>query len=335
MKGKGKGFFFFVIAFFFFPLSQVGFAQESRLSISLTVGTYQPSLKMLNQVLGDPHLAILQDPNYLLPRNRLLPVEVRNIVAPEISGKVNYGIEAQWEATDRFSLVAALSLWQGGSMAEDVITTFLRQDLPPVAAPRTATYTVTVNQFWLGWKYSLYQDPEKGRFFINVGLVGISFVDLTMDSLVRVNSPELSFASISSTEAEGIAFTSRLGVGGEYFITSWLSFGVNANYVIGSSAHVKVQRHFRSSFFDIPAPPPETTNFQNVPAVPENGEQLRWAQIETLNGITDVCTPPAGLPDGQTNPNTCAQREAGSPAGHPLKLDLNGFQINGAIRFYF
>lgn len=323
-----------IVAVTFFISPRLSTAQESRLSVAYTVGVYQPSLKTLNKILGDPHLAILQDPNYLLPRNRLLPAEVRNIVAPELAGKTNYGLEVQWEVTDKFSLVATLSLWQGESVAQDTLTTFLRQDLPPVSAPRTATYNLTVNQIWLGWKYNLYNEPDKGRFFINVGLLGVSRANLMMDSLVRVNSPDLNFASISSTEAEGVAFTSRIGIGGEYFLTSWLSFGVNANYVIGSSSKIKVKRHFRSSFFDIPPPPPETTNLQNVPPVPENGETLRWARIDTQN-ISDFCDPPARLPDGGVNPNTCAQHDPGNPAGRPLELELNGFQVTGMLRLYF
>ncbi|NKE72477.1 hypothetical protein [Candidatus Manganitrophus noduliformans] len=331
---KGRWFWILIIAASLTLPPHPSFGQESRLSIAYTTGVYQPSLKSLNKILGDPHLAILQDPNYLLPRNRLLPAEVRNIVAPEITGKTNYGAEIQWEATDKFSLVATLSLWQGESTAEDVITTFLRQDLPPVSAPRTAAYNLSVTQIWLGWKYNLYQDPDHGRFFINVGLIGISIANLMIDSVVRVNSPDLNFASVSSTEAEGIAFTSRIGIGGEYFITSWLSFGVNANYVIGSSAKVKVKKHFRSSFFDIPPPPPETTNLQNVPPVPENGETLRWARIETQN-ISDFCDPPATTEGGNIDPDTCSQHGRGNPAGRPLELELNGFQVTGMLRFYF
>lgn len=331
---RKKGLWAFIVLFVLAVFPAPSFGQESRLSVAYTMGVYQPSLKSLNKILGDPHLAILQDPNYLLPRNRLLPAEVRNIVSPELTGKTNYGAEVQWEATDKFSLVATLSLWQGDSVAEDVITTFLRQDLPPVSAPRTATYNLSVTQIWLGWKYNLYQDPDHGRFFINVGLMGLSIANLMIDSVVRVNSPDLNFASVSSTEAEGVAFTSRIGIGGEYFITSWLSFGMNANYVIGSSAKVKVERHFRSSFFNIPPPPPETTNLQNVPPVPENGETLRWARVETQN-ISDFCDPPATTENGNINPDTCSQHGRGSPAGRPLELELNGFQVTGMLRFYF
>ena len=311
----------------------LSFAQESRLSVAYVTGVYNPSLKTLNKVLGDPHLAILQDPNYLLPRNRLLPAEVRNIVVPPIAGKTNHGLEVQWEATDQLSLVATLSLWQGESIGEDVLTTFLRQDLPPVAAPRSARYDLTVKQIWLGWKYNFFRDPDRGRLFINVGLIGVSIADMTMDSLLRVNSPGLNFASVSSTEAQATAFTSRIGLGGEYFITSWFSFGVNANYVLGSSSHMKVTRHFRSSFSDIPPPPPETTDLQNIPPTPQNGETLTWAEVQSQN-ITDICNPGARLPDGNPNPNTCAAGP-GKSAGNPLKFELNGFQVTAALRFYF
>ncbi|HLG22478.1 MAG TPA: hypothetical protein VI382_06655 [Candidatus Manganitrophaceae bacterium] len=328
MNGKWIG--IGITLLFFIAFSRPSFAQESRLSVAYTVGGYQPSLKTLNKVLGDPHLAILQDPNYLLPRNRFLTAEVRNIVAPELAGKTNYGLEVQWEATEKFSLVGTLSLWQGESRAEDVINTFIRQDLPPVSAPRSATYNLTISQIWLGWKYNFIRDPDRSRLFVNVGLVGISVANLTMDSLVKVNSPDLNFASVSSTEAQGIAFTSRLGIGGEYFITPWLSFGVNTNYVIGSSSHIKVERHFKSSFVDIPPPPSETINLQNVPPTPQNGQTLTYARVTSQN-ITDICDP-SPPPDAAGNipSDTC-----GPGAGNPLKIELNGFQVTAALRFYF
>jgi hypothetical protein len=319
-----------VLCVFLFP--RLSTAQDSGLSVAYVVGIYQPSLKTFNKLLGDPSLSILQDPNYLLPRNRLLPVEVRDIISPKMTGNANYGLEVQWEATEKFSLVGTLSMWNGQSKASDVLTTFLRQDLPPVSAPRSATYDLTVSQIWLGWKYILFQDPDKGRFFINIGLVGISIANLTMDSVIKVNSPQLNFASVSSTEAQGIAFTSRLGIGGEYFITPWFSFGVNTNYVIGSSSRIKVKRHFQSSFFNIPAPPPETQDLANVPPLPENGDTVTFARVRTQN-ITDTCDPPARDEQGNVLQNTCSR--APQAAGKPLELELNGFQVTASLRFYF
>ncbi len=329
VRSNRTGQLFLVFVFFGFLLivalfPSKGFAQDSRLSVAYTFGTYQPSLKTLNRILGDPNRAILQDPNYLLPRNRLLPAEKRNIVAPAIAGKTNYGLEIQWEATKRFSFVGTVSVWSGESRASDQIDLFLRQDLPPGLFPRSATYDLKLSQIWLGWKYNLFNNPDRGRFFVNFGLVGISIADLTMDSVVQVNRPDLalSFASVSSTEAQGNAFTSRFGVGGEYFLNEAISFGINANYILATTSKVKVKRHFRSSFFDIPPPPPETTNLQNVPQVPQNGDPLSTAQVSSEN-ITDLCDPGDDL-------GGCDRG-----AGSPVELELNGFQVTAVIRYYF
>ena len=317
-----------VLLFLLIPLASVGKAEERRFSVAITGGTYNPSLKTLNRILGDPHSAILQDPNYLLPHNVLLPAERRNIVAPKIQERANYGVEAQWEINDDFSLVTTLSVWQGDSVAEDRIDAFIRQDLPPVHdVPRSARYEVSVSQIWLGGKYNLFRDPERGRVFINVGILGVSLADVTMDTLFKVLTPDQNFAASSSTEARGLAYTTRLGVGGEYFLTEWLSFGINVNYVIGTITNLEVKRHFRQNFSDIPIPPTEAVQPPDVPT-PQDGEKVNYATVQTQN-ITDVCSPPS--PSAQTSPfGTC-----GPGAGSPLKLELDGLQINAAIRFYF
>ncbi len=299
-------------------------AKDARLSVAYTFGVYQPSLKTLNRILGDPSRGILQDPNYLLPRNRLLPAEKRNIVAPEISGKTSFGLDVQYEANKRFSLVGTVSVWSGESSISDEIDLFLRQDLPPDTFPRSATYDLKVGQLWLGWKYNLFQNPDRGRFYLNLGLFGLSIADLTIDSVVKVNRPDigLSFASVSSTEAQGIAFTSRFGVGGEYYVSKSISFGVDVNYILATTSKIKVKRHFRSSFFDIPAPPGETTNLQNIPQIPQDGDQLTSAIVSSQN-ITDLCDP--------GDDNGGCDRGAGSP----VELELSGFMVTGVIRYYF
>ncbi len=313
------------IALIFIVISPIqGHAKDSRLSVAYTFGVYQPSLKTLNRILGDPGRAILQDPNYLLPRNRLLPAEKRNIVSPPIAGKTSFGLDIQYEANKRFSLVATLSVWSGESSLSDEIDLFLRQDLPPDTFPRSATYDLKITQLWLGWKYNLIRDPDFGRFYLNIGLFGVSIADLTMDSVVKVNRPDidLSFASVSSTEAQGIAFTSRFGFGGEYYVTKSISFGIDANYILATSSKIKVKRHFRSNFSTNLPSPPETTDLQNIPQVPQEGDQLTTAVVSSQN-VTDLCEP--GDESGG----------CGRGAGSPLELELSGFMVTGVIRYYF
>ena len=302
-------------------------AEDSRFSVSIIGGIYQPSLSSLNRILGDPHQAILQDPNFLLPHNLLLPAEVRNILSPKIEGNANYGLEAQWDVTDRFSLTATVSIWQGDSTASDVITTFIRQDLPAVQAPRTARYQVSLTQMWLGWKYNLIRDPERGRIFVDIGLAGVALADLTMDSLFKVNLPDQSFASLSQTEARGISYTTRFGLGGEYFLTEWLSIGIDVNYVVGTVTKLEVRRYFQQNFSSVPIPPSQAIQPPTTP-IPQGGQTVTTAHVQTQN-ITDTCSPAA--PNASSSPfGSCAPG-----AGNNLQLELNGFQINGVLRFYF
>jgi len=319
----------FRIAFLLIFISLVlcpnwSYARDSSFSVAYTFGVYQPSLKTLNRILGDSSRAILQDPNYLLPRNRLLPAEKRNIVAPPIAGKTSFGLDIQYEVSKRFSLVGTVSVWSGESSVHDEIDLFLRQDLPPDTFPRSATYDLKVTQIWLGWKYNLVRDPDRGRVYLNMGLFGLSIADLTMDSVVKVNRPDidLSFASVSSTEAQGIAFTSRLGIGGEYYVTKSISFGIDANYILATTSKIKVKRHFRSNFAENLPSPPETTDLQNIPQVPQTGDQVTSAHVESQN-ITDLCDP------GDDNGG------CGRGAGKAIELDLSGFMVTGVIRYYF
>jgi|SRR5579863_1487978 len=322
-RGLGAAVFFFTLLF----ASPVSWAQEYPFSVSIIGGIYQPSLNTINRILGNPHQAILQDPNYLLPHNPVLPVEVRDIVTARLSGNANYGVEAQWDVTQKFSLVATVSFWQGSSTAQDVITTFIRQDLPPIEAPRSARYQVSVSQFWLGWKYNLIRDPELGRIYVDVGVLGFSLADLTMDTLFKVALPDQNFGSTSETEARGLAYTARLGLGGEYFLTTWLSLGMDVNYVIGTVTDLKVRRFFQQNFSSTPVPPSQSLQPPSVP-VPQGGDQVRYATVQTEN-ISDVCSPAS--PDAATSPfGTCAPG-----AGFPLHLELSGLQISAALRFYF
>jgi len=67
----------------------------SRWSVGLTAGTYTPGLKAFNHALNTPGLVIMQDPNFLIPRNENLPVEIRDVGVADLSSSVNYGMETQ------------------------------------------------------------------------------------------------------------------------------------------------------------------------------------------------------------------------------------------------
>ena len=308
--------------------STQAYGEEEKWRIGFLTGIYTPSLETLNKVIANSNQGILQDPNFLLPRSQEFPANRRNISSPALEADLNFGLEIERMVAERHSVLLTLSVWNGESVAKDEIPLFLIASQPePVFFPREARYNVQLNQFWLSWRYHALNDPEVGRLFFNVGLAGFVLGNFTLDSLVKVVCPGsnpncppsgLSFASISSTEASGFGFTTHFGFGGEYYVTDWLSLGVNINYVLGEVDNLKVERVFLSGFEQFDEVPPEsifgTVGIPTPPVLPQVGENLTFAEVSV-------------------NPTANNLEEIGQR--FPTKLELDGLSTVFLIRLHF
>jgi hypothetical protein len=114
-----------------------------------------------------------------------------------------------------------------------------------------------------------------------------------MDSLVNVVDPlgQVNFASVSSDESSGWGYTTRFGVGADYPITSWLSVGGRANYVLGTIRDMSVTRHFSAGFPEFPAPQPLSIQ-PGVPLpqllfTPRDGDTVTYAPVTTIQDIEE------------------------------------------------
>jgi hypothetical protein len=262
-------------------------------SFALTVGYYNPRLGTLNDVLEDTSVTILQDPNFLLPRNLEFPFEQRNLSVPGIEGGAVYGVDAVYHAGGPHSFALSFSGWHGETFGQDMIPLFLRSDLQSIQVPRSARYNLVLDQLFLEWRYHMLRDSKGKGVYLNVGLVGITFAYLTMDSLVNVVDPlgVVNFASVSSDESSGWGYTTRFGVGADYPITSWLSIGGRANYVLGTIRDMSVTRHFSAGFPEFPAPQPLSIQ-PGVPLpqlffTPRDGDTLTYAPVTTIQDIQE------------------------------------------------
>ena len=298
-----------------FPLKPKGWG---KWSVGLLVGLYHPSLDTLNRILGDSSIGILQDPNFLLPGNPDFPTTRRNIVVPNIFGLGEVGLEGEWALNSKYALTLAGSIWQGESRGEDSVTIFTRSNQPPSIVPRDARYHVTIQQVWLGFRYYLIDDRANKAYF-NIGIAGISHAELTMDALERViTNNNLSFDSVSVTEASGYGFTTRFGAGEEFYLEKWLSIGGNVNYVIGRIATLKVTRFFASGFANPPPAPPDSQppdpniHVPEPAKLPQPGDSITYVPVTTI-GAADVLL--------------------GTP--QDLPIDLNGFEVTFYIHFHF
>ncbi len=294
--------------------------QTGRLSFGFVTGYYQPDLSTLNGVINDRNQSILEDPNFLLPANPDFTVEQKNIIAGDFGGAPWVGLESQWDFSPSFSVRLTGGVWRGEQEASDIITTFLRSNLPQIQVPRSARYNLILDQFFLDWRYFIFNDPKQGRISLDFGVLGMTVGFLTMDSLVKVihpAAPNGGFASISSTEAMGIAYTSRYGITGEYFVSKKFALGFSTYYTLGRMVDLEVKRHFQAGFPQIPIPEP-----LSIPA-----------------GIA-LPTPPAANPVSGENvtfatTSTGTRNVTNTGPAQNLILELNGLEVSGYLRFYF
>jgi len=289
-----------------------------RFSFGFVTGYYQPELSTLNSVINDRNQAILEDPNFLLPSNPDFRAEDRNIPAGKIGGEPWVGLETQWELSDSFALRLSGGVWRGEQIASDNIVTFLRSNLPQITAPRSARYNLTIDQVFLDWRYYFLNDPKRGRISLDLGVLGMSVGFLTIDSLVKVvhpAAPNGGFASLSSTEAMGMAYTSRYGLTGEYFLGKKLSLAFSGHYVLGRMTKLKVKRHFPAGFPQVPIPEPLSINptvpLPSTPVNPVEGERVSYATTVSEGRVESIGP----------------QKD--------LILELDGLEVSGHLRFHF
>ncbi len=296
---------FFLFLFF---ISAPVFAEVSKWTVGLTAGLYQPSLKTLNQVLQTPQIAILQDPNFQLQPNTPFRPEVRNIKIPRFKLDSAFGIEAQRRLAPRHAFIITVNVWESVREANDIAPqiTGIVSELQDI--PRTTRYNLSIVQLWLGWRYGLYVPSPKKQIYLDIGLIGLSFGQLTIDTLLKV--ADQGFPIASSLEASGWGFTTRWGLGAEYAINRWLAFSFRAAYIYGRVRELKVDRFFPSGFS---TPPPEQAG-GNLEPRPEEGDVISIAEVSRLGNL----------------PNTESRENI-----RPLPLELNGVEVMLGIQLSF
>ncbi|MBI3804442.1 MAG: hypothetical protein HY282_11845 [Nitrospirae bacterium] len=289
-----------------------GFAEEEgRWEIGIVGGLYKPSLKTLNRILSDPSLALLQDPNNQLQPNILFTPEARNLEVPSYKIDRAFGVEVAREINRRNAFLMTLNLWEGETIGNDIapqITTTAATDFKDV--PRNSRYDISITNLWLGWRYHIPLGSEKSRVYIDIGLIGLAYAQMTVDTLLKVTTPVAqAFPVASSLEATGWGLTSRWGFGGEYFLKKWIAISFRTSYIVGRVPKMKVRRFFPSGF----STPPEPEAGTDLQPRPVPGEVLTYANVKR-----------GGTPNDEIRSNV-----------KTLPLELNGIEGMIGIHFYF
>jgi len=288
---------------------------STRWEIGVLGGFYQPSLDTLNRVLTQPDLAIIQDPNQQLQPNVDFPPEVRNPYVPPFDDyEFTLGLEAKYRYLPKHAFVLTLNLWQSQTVVADTVPFVTGANVnEPDLVRRESLYDVQISQLWLGWRYTVWQASPKRTVYLDLGLLGLAFGKVTINTLLKENNPAVvatPFAVASSLEANGWGLTTRWGVGGEYQLTNWVSVSARANYIVGEIPELSVDRFYQAGF-SVP-PPPEAVI--RLPPPPKEGDTVTFGRVQRAGA----------------NPNSEVATGVDS-----LPLELNGLEVVFGIHFYF
>jgi len=208
---------------------QVATAQEWHWSVSPLLGIYSPRL-------GD-----------LYKKEFVAPLPGTGGVIVDGEGSFNYdfkitntlpsvryaaeaGIEIQLEINDQLRLLLGFGSWEGGS------TSVVRTEMPFQGEVSQLVYErsarISTTQYFIGLRRNIIFKGNK-RLYFRGTLNEIMDVDYNEDlTFSFLTGQAKGFKRVVNMESQSTGILMlQLGVGGEYFINEWLSFGFDTGYM--------------------------------------------------------------------------------------------------------
>lgn len=168
----------------------------------------------------------------------VIPFRYENTLGTAKVGALG-GIEFAWHANDRHAFVFGI-----GSM-ESVTTTSTLGNIPvqqyfvsnEVESDRRGK--LSYNEFMLGWRYTFFK-RNQFRLYSKLTIHEVFDIDYReewtflftaspIDDLIGVRRNMVAEAQTAAL------FMGQIGVGGEWFVTDWFSFGLEGGYMIGET----------------------------------------------------------------------------------------------------
>ena len=79
-----------------------------------------------------------------------------------------------------------------------------------------------------------------------MGILAITRAYLTTDVWMHVYAPDegFDFYKVTETGISGSGYATYIGIGGEYYLTEWVSIGMDIDYTIGGVGKLKFVNYF-------------------------------------------------------------------------------------------
>lgn len=147
-----------------------------------------------------------------------------------IGGNANVGLEFQWVQSEKNTFLMGYSTWEGTS------SNHIETQLPVQKELRDVDYlrrdSISYNEFYFGWKHSLFVKPTKYRLYSRLSLNEIFDVDFRDEHVFTIRGGELDAVKrifIGKGQTTGVLM-GQVGLGGEYFLKKNMSVGAEAGY---------------------------------------------------------------------------------------------------------
>lgn len=240
-----------------------GQAQEKKWSLSPYVGLHSPDLTLLNSGLFKAPYAGTADNIDVFGATNRTTFFYRNPL-PELDPGVLAGLEFQWKVNDRHSIMIGAGTWNASSYATTAGSFPVQGAFESAFAYRKGD--ISYNEFYFGWRYNVLRRPKKHYLYFGLSAHELFDVAYREDfSLLFLSGPPKSFrrSVVVQSKATGLLLLQGSG-GGEWFVTDWLSLGVEGGYALGMKEILLGEGRAQTDFL-----PTDNLSLQ-VPIVPNN-----------------------------------------------------------------
>jgi hypothetical protein len=201
-------------------------------SVAPYIGMFQPELEALNeQEFRAPYEGTAQftDP----VANNSEGTFSYSTPLPEFSPGTLTGLEFTRQINERHFLLMGAATWEASSTAVSTGLFPIQGDFESVNATRKAK--LSYNEFYLGWRYNFLSRPSAYRFYFAASLHHLYDIDYSEEFTgVFLCGDIRSFRKSLIIRAQATGLPLLEGkAGGEWFVTDWLSLGIEGGYDIG------------------------------------------------------------------------------------------------------
>ena len=329
-----------VAALLLLMVASVSAQEDERWSMSVLLGGHLPAMHDLSNglyrspMLGDATILLYEGGNTQSTDTQVIDqniTEKRNFTvvnpAPPVGIGANAGIEFMWHPNDRHALAIGMGSWEKVSIGKTITVLPIQQYYQSNVVYSERRDKMSYTEYTLGWRYTVVKRPGF-NFYTRINFHEVFDIDFREDySFLFLSSPVEGLEGVRRTmvvQAQTASlFMGQLAVGGEWFLTDWLSLGVEAGYMASERRFKLKDVQINDDFLDTPVLDSDLINRFGLP--------YRRLSDGTLGYLI-----PGTVPDDfkKIDPLTNATVDPEQYYA-PIILGFDGWRVMFRVSFYY